>query len=40
MPLGGDRMLIAASAPRAAGLLENLGFTPAVVDISELEPGK
>ena len=30
-------MLIAASAPRTAGLLADLGFTPVVVDISEFE---
>ena len=35
--LGGDRVLIAASAPRTAGLIEDLGFTPVVVDISEFE---
>jgi hypothetical protein len=34
---GGDRVLIAASAPRTAGLLADLGFTPVVVDISEFE---
>ncbi len=37
MPLGGDHVLIAASAPRTAEFLEDLGFTPAVVDISEFE---
>ena len=37
VPLGGDRVLIAASAPRTAVLLEDLGFTPVVVDISEFE---
>ena len=37
VPLGGDRVLIAASAPRTAGLLEDLGFTPVVVDIAEFE---
>ena len=37
VPLGGDRVLIAASAPRTAGLLGDLGFTPVVVDISEFE---
>ena len=37
VPLGGDRVLIAASAPRTAGLLEDLGFTPVVVDITEFE---
>jgi dimethylargininase len=37
VPLGGDRVLIAASAPRTAELIENLGFTPVVADISEFE---
>src|SRR6185437_5434112 len=37
VPLGGDRVLIAASAPRTAGLIEDLGFTPVIVDISEFE---
>jgi dimethylargininase len=37
VPLGGDRVLIAASAPRTAELLEDLGFTPVVVDIGEFE---
>jgi len=37
VPLGGDRVLIAASAPRTAELLDNLGFIPVVVDISEFE---
>jgi len=37
VPLGGDRVLISASAPRTAELLEDLGFTPVVVDISEFE---
>jgi dimethylargininase len=37
VPLGGDRVLIAASAPRTARLLDDLGFTPVVVDISEFE---
>ncbi len=37
VPLGGDRVLIAASAPRTAELLADLGFTPVVVDISEFE---
>ena len=35
--LGGDRVLIAASAPRTAKLLDDLGFTPVVVDVSEFE---
>ena len=30
-------MLLAASAPRAAALVADLGFTPVVVDISEYE---
>jgi dimethylargininase len=37
VPLGGDRVLIAASAPRTAELLGDLGFTPVVVDIGEFE---
>lgn len=37
VPLGGDRVLIAASAPRTAELLDEVGFTPVVVDISEFE---
>jgi dimethylargininase len=37
VPLGGDRVLIAASAPRTADLLDSLGFTPVVVNISEFE---
>ncbi len=37
VPLGGDCVLIAASAPRTAELLTDLGFTPVVVDISEFE---
>ena len=37
VPLGGDRVLIAASAPGTAELLEDLGFTPVVVEISEFE---
>jgi dimethylargininase len=35
VPLGGDRVQIAASAPRTADLLDDLGFTTVVVDISE-----
>ena len=31
------RVLIAASAPRTAQLLDNLGFTPVVADLSEFE---
>lgn len=37
LPVGGDRVLIAASAPRTAAMLADLGFTPVVVDISEFE---
>ena len=37
VPLGADRVLIAASAPRTAELLDDLGFTPVVVDIGEFE---
>jgi dimethylargininase len=37
VPLGGDQVLIAASAPRTAEFLADLGFTPVVVDISEFE---
>jgi dimethylargininase len=37
VPLGGDRVLIAASAPRTAELVVDLGFAPVVVDISEFE---
>jgi dimethylargininase len=34
---GGDNVLIAASAPKAAAQLDDLGFSPVVVDISEYE---
>ena len=37
VPLGGDDVLISASAPRTAELLKDLGFIPVVVDISEFE---
>lgn len=37
VPLDGDRVLIAASAPRTAAFLEDVGFVPIVVDISEFE---
>jgi dimethylargininase len=37
VPLGGGDILIAASAPRTATMLADLGFTPVVVDISEFE---
>jgi len=35
--LGDSRLLIAASAPRSAELLAQLGYTPVPVDISEFE---
>ncbi|MCQ4079552.1 N(G),N(G)-dimethylarginine dimethylaminohydrolase [Streptomyces sp. RB6PN25] len=35
--LGGDRLLMAASAPRSAQLLSGLGYEPVLVDISEFE---
>jgi len=34
---GGDRVLVAASAPKSAALFSDLGFTPVIVDISEFE---
>jgi dimethylargininase len=37
VPLGGDQVLIAASAPRTAEFLDDVGFTPVVADISEFE---
>jgi dimethylargininase len=37
VPLGGEDVLIAASAPRTAGLLAGWGYRPVVVDISEYE---
>jgi len=37
VPLGGDAVLIAASAPRTAELVRDLGFAPVVVDIGEYE---
>jgi dimethylargininase len=37
VPLGDDRVLIAASAPRTAAWLVDQGCTPAVVDIAEYE---
>jgi dimethylargininase len=37
VPLGGADVLMAASAPRTAELVEGLGFRPVVVDISEFE---
>ncbi|MET9734162.1 dimethylargininase [Streptomyces sp. NPDC006458] len=35
--LGGDRLLMAASAPKTAELYRSLGYSPVVVDISEFE---
>ncbi|MCQ4209575.1 dimethylargininase [Streptomyces longispororuber] len=35
--LGGDRLLMAASAPKSAELLAGLGYDPVLVDISEFE---
>ncbi|NEB77327.1 N(G),N(G)-dimethylarginine dimethylaminohydrolase [Streptomyces sp. SID14478] len=35
--LGGDRLLMAASAPKSAELFANLGYDPVLVDISEFE---
>ncbi len=35
--LGGDKLLMAASAPRTAELYADLGLEPVVVDISEFE---
>jgi dimethylargininase len=35
--LGGDRVLLAASAPRTAEMLVGLGYRPVVVDIAEFE---
>jgi dimethylargininase len=37
VPLGGDEVLIAASAPRTAEWLAARGYRPVVVDISEFE---
>lgn len=37
VPLGGEAVLIAASAPATASLLSDLGLAPIVVDISEFE---
>jgi dimethylargininase len=37
VPLGGDRVLIADSAPRTADLLARRGYSPVVVDIGEFE---
>ncbi|MFR0355994.1 dimethylargininase [Streptomyces sediminimaris] len=35
--LGGEKLLMAASAPKSAELLADLGFEPVLVDISEFE---
>jgi dimethylargininase len=35
--LGGEKLLLAASAPKTADLLADLGYKPVVVDISEFE---
>ncbi|MGW1543650.1 dimethylargininase [Streptomyces sp. NPDC002309] len=35
--LGGNELLMAASAPKTAELFRDLGYTPVVVDISEFE---
>ncbi|MFF0205606.1 dimethylargininase [Streptomyces sp. NPDC005017] len=35
--LGGDKLLMAASAPKTAELYRSLGYSPVVVDISEFE---
>lgn len=37
VPLGGDRVLMAASAPGTAAMLRERGLTPVLVDISEFE---
>jgi len=37
VPLGDDQVLMAASAPRTAGLLADWGYAPVVVDIGEYE---
>ncbi len=37
VPIGGDRVLISASAPRTIDLLAGLGFEPVVVEIGEFE---
>lgn len=37
VPLGGDQVLISASAPRTIEHLADLGFVPVVVDIGEFE---
>jgi dimethylargininase len=35
--LGGNKLLMAASAPKTADLFSDLGYEPVVVDISEFE---
>ena len=37
VPIGGSRILVAASAPRSAELFADWGFDPVVVDIGEFE---
>jgi dimethylargininase len=37
VPLGGDRLVMAASAPRTAGTYRDLGFDVVEVDVSEFE---
>jgi dimethylargininase len=37
VPIGGSRILVAASAPRSAELFADWGFDPVVVDIAEFE---
>jgi dimethylargininase len=37
VPLGGRDVLIAATAPRTAAAIADLGYTPVVVDITEFE---
>ncbi|HEV7710503.1 MAG TPA: arginine deiminase family protein [Asanoa sp.] len=37
VPLGDERVLIAASAPHTTALIHQMGFAPIVVDISEFE---
>ena len=37
VPLGGDDVLIAASAPRTAEFVAGRGYRPVVVDVSEFE---
>lgn len=37
VPLGDDRVLVAASAPRTTDLIAGLGYAPVVVDIGEYE---